>query len=183
MKHLFIEGKFIDDDNKKIFRTKWNSDTSAELEFDRSFWEIEGLLMLYEYMQIDKTDYYVIYRNQTPLVDYKPAPTKEEVYTAIKKILDGDIEDVINDHDLTLGMPNDITDSTVHWDVANHFIVVNGVENLKLMVTELYMSAFSRCGIKRTTDYDMNTIKSVRNDIPIIDQVLTLCEGSSRTQK
>jgi hypothetical protein len=170
MQHLFKEGKFKEQDGK-ITLDILGIDQQADKLFYKSAFYITGVISFFDYKKLEGTDYYYIYKEYG--VNEHSRQDSKEVENSLKKILNGNNEDVLNYQNLTLGCGYDDIENDIFWDVNNNIIFVKGEKNLKLMCTELLMAGYERLGIKRSKEIDANYI-SKAIDVPIIVKAFNL---------
>lgn len=168
--HLFREASLKEENGKQKLFWHWCTDTNAEADFNKSVFDIESLFDLYDYEKIEGTDYYFIYRKCGLSDLYIQDP--EEVKKCIADILDGNLDNVENPNDSTLGTPENV-EHDVFWDVNNNIVIAKGEEALRVVSTDIFMSGFERLGIKRSPEVDAEYI-SRSSYIPIIAKIYKL---------
>jgi hypothetical protein len=176
MKHLFREGKFVEVDGVKRLEFLGNNE-EANSKFKDSAFRMTNLVSLYDFEQLKGTEYYYIYKaygfdDAKGFVGSKRQDPKEVAHS-LKKILNGNNEDVINYEDLTLGCGYSEIENDIFWDVNNNIIFVKGEEALKNMCVELVMSGFERLGVKRTKESEELYLSNAI-DIPMIVKLFNL---------
>lgn len=170
MKHLFKEGKFVEEEGKKRLEIQ-GTDEQADKLFAKSAFYMTSLVSLYDFKKLEGTDYYYIYK-EYGFTGSKRQDSKE-VAKSLKKILEGNNEDVVNYENLTLGCQYEDIENDIFWDVQNNLIFVKGKENLKNMCVELTMAGYERLGVKRSEEVDEEYL-SRSTDVPMIVKLFKL---------
>ena len=161
MKHLLKEGNFKEVDGKKVLEFNSN-DASADIHFDKSLYEISSTLRMYDFEKLTDTEYYYIFKKYGK----EGKMDSNLVQTSLRKILQGNLEDVVNCN-TSLVIPDKTIENDIFWDVNNNIIIVKGKENLRLMCLELAWIGYEKIGIKnRTTGLEQELILS--QNIPLI---------------
>ena len=119
MKHLFKEGHFKELNGKKVLEME-SQDEAANIFFEQSRYEISSTIGMYDFGKLANTEYYYIFKKYGKENKIDP----NVVETSLEKILHGNLDDVVN-RDTSLGIPDQLIENDIFWDVNNNIIFVN----------------------------------------------------------
>lgn len=174
MKHIFKQGYIREVDGVKRLKFLWSTDTYAETDFDRSFFNISRCLDLYDFEKVEELDYYYIFQKygKENLIN------EEEIREAVRNLFNKNWKDVISPDDFNLGFPDKDEECDVFWDVNNDLIIVKGKENLKALVYYLYLDFFEKMGLKRFPEQDEEIVNKA-NDTAILTRVMNFKKNNA----
>ena len=142
MKHLFKEGHFKELNGKTVLEME-SQDEAANIFFEQSRYEISSTIGMYDFGKLANTEYYYIFKKYGKENKIDP----NVVETSLEKILHGNLDDVVN-RDTSLGIPDQLIENDIFWDVNNNIIFVKGKENLRQICMDLVWVGYERLGLK-----------------------------------